>query len=83
MRPRLRARVRRWSRQTRQTPRYRTAPKIAAGLAWCSFEEESGRLELIRSGVVGRHAPLAAALAVTSLANLRLGMLVAAGLAAL
>ena len=46
-------------------------------------EEESGRLELIRSGVVGRHAPLAAALAVTSLANLVLGMLVAAGLAAL
>ena len=33
--------------------------------------------------MVGRHAPLAAALAVTSLANLRLGMLVAAGLAAL
>jgi ABC-2 type transport system permease protein len=43
-------------------------------------EEESGRRELIGSTVVGRHAPLAAALIVTGLAGLLLGLLVAGGL---
>jgi ABC-2 type transport system permease protein len=43
-------------------------------------EEEAGRLELLRSGVVGRHAPLAAALVVTISANVVLAMIVAAGL---
>lgn len=38
-------------------------------------EEESGRRELLSSGVVGRHAPLAAALAVVLAANLALGLL--------
>jgi len=44
-------------------------------------EEEAGRLELIGSAVVGRHAPLAAALIVTVAANLVLGLLTALGLA--
>lgn len=43
-------------------------------------EEESGRAELVRAGVVGRHAPLTAALAVIGGANLLLGALLAAGL---
>lgn len=43
-------------------------------------EEEAGRLELVGSTVVGRHAPLAAALAVTVSANLVLGLLTALGL---
>lgn len=48
-------------------------------------EEESGRLELVGSGTVGRHAPLAAALAVVAGANVLLGLvtslaLVAAGM---
>ncbi|GAA3711581.1 exporter of polyketide antibiotics [Nonomuraea antimicrobica] len=38
-------------------------------------EEETGRRELLTSGVVGRHAPLAAALAVVLAANLLLGVL--------
>ncbi|MER6178267.1 ABC transporter permease [Streptosporangium sp. NPDC001681] len=38
-------------------------------------EEETGRRELLSSGVVGRHAPLAAALAVVLTANLLLGLL--------
>ncbi|WP_433439700.1 ABC transporter permease [Nonomuraea sp. CA-141351] len=38
-------------------------------------EEETGRRELLSSGVVGRHAPLAAALAVVLAANLLLGLL--------
>ncbi|KRF15494.1 hypothetical protein ASG90_12460 [Nocardioides sp. Soil797] len=33
-------------------------------------EEETGRDELVRSGAIGRHAPMTAALAVTLLANL-------------
>lgn len=43
-------------------------------------EEEAGRLELLRSGVVGRHAPLAAALLVTIGANVVLAAIVIAGL---
>jgi ABC-2 type transport system permease protein len=38
-------------------------------------EEETGRRELLSSGVIGRHAPLAAALAVVLAANLLLGLL--------
>ncbi|HYN92637.1 MAG TPA: ABC transporter permease [Pilimelia sp.] len=41
-------------------------------------EEETGRAELIRSARVGRHAPLAAALALAVLANLAVGVLVVA-----
>ncbi len=43
-------------------------------------EEEAGRLELLRSGVVGRHAPLAAALLVTIGANVILAVIVVVGL---
>jgi ABC-2 type transport system permease protein len=43
-------------------------------------EEEAGRLELLRSGVVGRHSPLAAALVVTLGANVILAVIVVAGL---
>jgi len=43
-------------------------------------EEEAGRLELMRSAVVGRHAPLAAALVVTIGANVVLAAIVIAGL---
>ncbi len=43
-------------------------------------EEEAGRLELVGSAVVGRHAPLAAALVVTVAANVLLGLLTALGL---
>jgi ABC-2 type transport system permease protein len=39
-------------------------------------EEETGRAELIRSGRVGRQAPLAAALALTGLANLAVAVLI-------
>jgi ABC-2 type transport system permease protein len=46
-------------------------------------EEESGRAELLRAAVVGRHAPLTAALAVVAGANLLLGLLVAAGMGGL
>lgn len=46
-------------------------------------EEETGRAELIRSTVVGRHAQLAAALCLAVLANLALALLLAAGLAGL
>ncbi|MEO8519317.1 MAG: ABC transporter permease [Dermatophilaceae bacterium] len=45
-------------------------------------EEEAGRLELLRSGVVGRHAPLAAALLVTLGANAILALIVIVGLVA-
>ncbi|SDI61526.1 ABC transporter permease [Nonomuraea jiangxiensis] len=38
-------------------------------------EEETGRRELLSSGVIGRHAPLAGALAVVLAANLLLGLL--------
>jgi ABC-2 type transport system permease protein len=43
-------------------------------------EEEAGRLELLRSGVVGRHAPLAAALLVTLGGNVVLAVIVIVGL---
>ncbi|MFE6282542.1 ABC transporter permease [Streptomyces sp. NPDC057877] len=43
-------------------------------------EEETGRAELVRSTVVGRHAQLAAALSVAVLANLVLALLLAVGL---
>ena len=45
-------------------------------------EEEAGRLELVGAGVIGRAAPLTAALAVALGAHLALATLVAAGLAA-
>ena len=43
-------------------------------------EEEAGRLELVGSAVVGRHAPLAAALIVTIGGVVTLGLLTSAGL---
>lgn len=43
-------------------------------------EEESGRDELIRAGVVGRRAPMTAALVVAGIANLLVGTLVAVSL---
>ncbi|NGO72202.1 ABC transporter permease [Streptomyces sp. SB3404] len=46
-------------------------------------EEETGRAELVRAGVVGRHAPLTAALGVAVLANVLLALLLAMGLAGL
>jgi ABC-2 type transport system permease protein len=45
-------------------------------------EEETGRLELIGATVVGRYAPLTAALLVTGLANLAIAVLAALGLVA-
>ena len=39
-------------------------------------EEEAGRTELLRAGVVGRHAPLAAALVVVGAASVLLGALI-------
>ncbi|MCW2750380.1 MAG: transporter permease, partial [Aeromicrobium sp.] len=45
-------------------------------------EEESGRDELMRAAVVGRHAPLAAAALVCLIANVLLGGLIAGGLIA-
>jgi ABC-2 type transport system permease protein len=46
-------------------------------------EEDDERAEVIRSSVVGRHAPLAAAVAVVSAANVVLGAICAAGFVAL
>jgi ABC-2 type transport system permease protein len=46
-------------------------------------EEETGRAELVRASVVGRHAPLAAALATAAVASVVLGLLVAAGMTSL
>ena len=43
-------------------------------------EEETGRLELLGAGVVGRHAPLAAALVLTLGAEVAIGVAVAAGM---
>ncbi|MFG3253765.1 ABC transporter permease [Streptomyces sp. NPDC048172] len=40
-------------------------------------EEETGRAELVRAGVVGRHASLTAALGVAALANVVLALLIA------
>ncbi|MEW9508755.1 ABC transporter permease [Streptomyces bacillaris] len=45
-------------------------------------EEETGRAELVRSTVVGRHAQLASALAVAAVANIALAALVALALIA-
>ena len=45
-------------------------------------EEETGRLELLGATVIGRHAPLTAALLVTALANAALTVLIALGLIA-
>ena len=45
-------------------------------------EEETGRLDLLRATVIGRHAPLTAALLVTTLANLAIAVLMALGLMA-
>lgn len=45
-------------------------------------EEEAGRLELIGSTVVGRHAPLAAAIITAFAANILIGGLIVAGLVA-
>ncbi|WP_433831418.1 ABC transporter permease [Actinoplanes sp. CA-015351] len=44
-------------------------------------DEEAGRTELIRSAQVGRHSPLYAALALAALADLTVGLVVAAVLA--
>lgn len=44
-------------------------------------EEETGRAELVRATVVGRHAHLTAALGAAALANVVLGLLMAVGLA--
>jgi ABC-2 type transport system permease protein len=46
-------------------------------------EEESGRLELVRATVVGRHAPIVAALVVVAAMNLVTGVALAAGFVAL
>lgn len=45
-------------------------------------EEQTGRSELIRANVVGRHAPLTAALIIAVVANVLLALLVAAAMAA-
>ena len=45
-------------------------------------EEETGRLELVGAGVVGRSAPLAAALLLSSIASLGIAVLTAVGLVA-
>ena len=45
-------------------------------------EEETGRAELVGAGVVGRHAPLAAALLTAALAGLALGVVVMLGVVA-
>ncbi|MFK0246007.1 ABC transporter permease [Amycolatopsis azurea] len=45
-------------------------------------EEESDRLELLGSGVLGRHAPLTAALLTATVTGLAVGILTAGGLAA-
>ncbi|WP_051298985.1 ABC transporter permease [Arthrobacter castelli] len=45
-------------------------------------EEETGRAELIRANVVGRHAPLTAALITLAVANIAMGALLSAALIA-
>ena len=42
-------------------------------------EEETGRLELLGAGILGRNAPLTAAVTVASIANLALGVVTAIG----
>ncbi len=46
-------------------------------------EEETGRAELVRAAVVGRHAPLAAALILTVAVNIALALLLTLGLGVL
>ena len=46
-------------------------------------EEESGRLELVRATVVGRHAPMVAALVVVTAMNVTVGGVIALGFAGL
>lgn len=46
-------------------------------------EEETGRAELVRAGIVGRHAHMAAALIVVGAANLALALLLTVGLGGL
>jgi len=67
--------------------RYLTYAALAAGLMsifvvvrHTRADEETGRLELIGSAVVGRNAPLAVALVLAGVANLILVVLVTAGL---
>ena len=43
-------------------------------------EEESGRTELVRAAIVGRYAPMAAALIVVAAMNVAIGVVVALGL---
>ena len=45
-------------------------------------EEETGRAELVGAGVVGRHAPLAAALLAAAIASVALGLIVVLGVLA-
>lgn len=45
-------------------------------------EEETGRAEMLRSGVVGRFAPITSGLAVVLLANLSIGVILGVGLTA-
>jgi len=45
-------------------------------------EEETGRAEMLRSGVVGRFAPITSGLAVVLLANLSIGLVLGLGLTA-
>ena len=45
-------------------------------------EEETGRAELVGAGVVGRHAPLAAALLAAAIASVALGVIVVLGVVA-
>ncbi|HEX6075449.1 MAG TPA: ABC transporter permease [Micromonosporaceae bacterium] len=46
-------------------------------------EEETGRAELVRANVVGRYAPLTAALVAVTIANVVLGLLTALGMGSL
>ncbi|MFV0461072.1 MAG: ABC transporter permease [Actinomycetales bacterium] len=55
----------------------------ALGVIRCTrADEEAGRLELLRAGAIGRHAPLAGALLVAALVNVVLGVGIAAGMIA-
>lgn len=45
-------------------------------------EEETGRAELVRASVVGRHAHMTAALVTAAIANVLLGLLIAVGMGA-
>ena len=58
-------------------------PSLLLVIRHTRAEEEAGRRELLGGGVVGRQAPLTAALVVTLAANLVLAALVAVGLMAI